>query len=256
MENKVNIEEVHSHILEIGKCFHNILVKNHIPYYMLGGTMLGAIRHKGFIPWDDDMDFGIPRPYYAQALDCLDKELPSNMRVRRATNGETVYDYSKIEDTNTLILEEANPKAKNGVFIDIFPLDTCNSKWGITSRNWWIKHIMGINIYKYHWPSLAKEQPFALVVRMFPKNVFLKLSYRMLFQKGDYFANYGGFWGPKEIVRKEIFGSPKLYAFADTEFYGVQNADAYLTTLYNNYMELPPKDKRHIHIVYFKKLVK
>lgn len=252
MESKVNIEEVHDHILKIGKCFHNIMIKKHIPYYMLGGTMLGAIRHKGFIPWDDDMDFGIPRPYYAQALDCLEKELPSNMRVRRATKGEAVYDCCKVEDTNTLIVEVDNPKAKNGVYIDLFPLDVCNSKWGIFSRNWWIKHVMGLNIYKYHWPSLTKMKPFALFVRMFPKNFFLKISHLLLFRQGDYIANYGGYWGAKEIVENQIFGEPMLYAFENTEFYGVHDADKYLKKLYNKYMELPPENKRHIHILDFK----
>ena len=60
----LNIEEVHDVLLNIAKAFITICDNNNIPYYMGYGTLLGAIRHKGFIPWDDDMDFCVPRPYY------------------------------------------------------------------------------------------------------------------------------------------------------------------------------------------------
>ena len=58
-----NVEELHKILLDIAKDFHQVCVDHNIPYYMLGGTMLGAVRHKGFIPWDDDMDFGVERKY-------------------------------------------------------------------------------------------------------------------------------------------------------------------------------------------------
>ena len=63
MKKELSIEELHQIVLNIGKEFHKICINNNIPYYILAGTMLGAIRHKGFIPWDDDIDIGIPRQY-------------------------------------------------------------------------------------------------------------------------------------------------------------------------------------------------
>lgn len=249
---KEKLEVAHLRVLEIGKVFHEILEKHSIPYYMLGGTMLGAVRHKGFIPWDDDMDLGIPREYYVRALDVLEAELPLPYRLLKSTSGEVFYDTSKIEDTSTEIVELGCEQQKKSVFIDIFPLDCCNGKWGLLSRNWWIKHIMGLGIYKIRKPRSVVGMFVAMFVKPFPQDFFLRLSRRMLYSNGDFYANYGGYWGFKEIVRKEIFGKPQLYSFEEYKFYGVENSDGYLCQLYDNYMELPPEDKRHSHIISFK----
>lgn len=246
------ITVLHERVLEIGIIFHNILDRHSIPYYMLGGTMLGAIRHKGFIPWDDDMDFGIPRAYYDEALSALEKELPNRYRLLRSTSGQTLYDCSKIEDTATEIEEEGGIEKGRGVFVDIFPLDYGNGKWGILSKNRWIRIFMFLNTLKKHWPPKIELQFCALFVRLFPRNFFLSLSRRMLSSEGNYMINYGGFWGAKEIVVKEIFGIPRLYIFDRFMFYGVENPDKYLQKLYGNYMELPPEEKRHSHIINFK----
>lgn len=69
-------EELHGILLAMAKTFHKICVEEDIPYYMVAGTMLGAKRHKGFIPWDDDMDFAIPRAYYEKAKNVLKTKLP------------------------------------------------------------------------------------------------------------------------------------------------------------------------------------
>ena len=250
--NHVNINQCHNLLLKIAKEFDLICIKHNIPYYMLGGTMLGAIRHKGFIPWDDDMDFGVPREYYNLLIEKLEKELPSPLKLRTASRGEVLYDGCKIEDTSTEIIEEGREGKLGCLFVDIFPLDIGNDKWGGLSRNWWIKHVMGINIYKYQWPNTFVEKIVASIVRLFPTNFFLKMSHKILFRSGDFIINYGGYWGKNEIVSKEVFGSPKRYNFEEYSFYGVSNSHLYLQKLYGNYMELPSEDKRHTHILSFK----
>lgn len=245
---KIDIKDIQNALFDIALNFHDIMVKHKIPYYMIGGTMLGAIRHKGFIPWDDDMDFGIPRQYYDKALIILEKELPSKYRLFKATDGAVNYDSSKIENINTIIEEIGSNTSGRGLFIDIFPLDKCNKNWGVLSRNWWIKHLLGINIYKYQWPKTFVEKNVAFVVRLFPKNFFNNLAKRMIIQNGDYYINYGGFWGQKEIIPINIFGTPLLYQYEDSFLYGVEKYDDYLKLLYKDYMTLPPEDKRHIHI--------
>ena len=75
---KLNVDEIHSELLKIAIVFHSICEKYSIKYYMLGGTMLGAVRHKGFIPWDDDMDFGIMRKDIDGLVEECKKELLNN----------------------------------------------------------------------------------------------------------------------------------------------------------------------------------
>ena len=181
--------------------------------------------------------------YEAMAVDNLNKCIAKN----------NLQEYIlEVKIPMETVIEEGKNGKIGCLYIDIFPLDIGNDKWGVLSRNWWIKHIMGINIYKYQWPNTLVEKIVASIVRLFPTNFFLKISRKMLFRNGDYILNYGGYWGKKEIVRKDIFGTPKRYEFEDIFLNGVSDSDMYLQKLYGNYMELPPEDKRHIHILSFK----
>ena len=77
-----------------------------------------------------------------------------------------------------------------------------------------------------------------------------------MFKEGDYYINYGGMYGAKEIVRKELFGNPVMYQFEDVSFLGAENPDKLLSCIYGDYMQLPPEEKRHTHIIacYFKEM--
>ena len=103
MRQITDISEVHQILLGIAKEFDRICRENDIPYYMLGGTMLGAVRHKGFIPWDDDMDFGVPRPYYDRLVSVLESELLHPYRCCTYRNNQGVFaPFVKIDDYRTL----------------------------------------------------------------------------------------------------------------------------------------------------------
>ena len=101
----IEAEVLHNRLLSMMKSFHNFCEDNNIRYYMIGGTALGAIRHKGFIPWDDDVDIGVPRPDYEKLL-TLESQLPKGLEFLYYKNtSESPVHYVKLVDSNTTLIE-------------------------------------------------------------------------------------------------------------------------------------------------------
>ena len=127
MKKTISHSECHGILLNIATAFHNICVAHNIPYYMLGGTQLGAVRHRGMIPWDDDMDFGVPREYFEQLKHILLTELQPSYNVISIDSTTQYYGgFIKIEDSNTVVDTLEDCSFPLGLNIDIFPLDRTN----------------------------------------------------------------------------------------------------------------------------------
>lgn len=256
---KILPNELHTLLLDIGKQFHEICVRNNIQYWMLGGTQLGAVRYGGFIPWDDDMDFGVLDEDWERLVEALNKELPDIYRCRTRVNyTDMISNTLKIEDVRTLINPTNNSQKVEeniGVNIDIFPLVYTNGRKDVFSRNWFIARLITIQYWRfYDYSNMGFTSLLSNLVKLFgfwlQRNDITRFINRfMLPSKGNYIANFWGSWTLKEIIHKDVFGSPKLQKFEDTEFYGVSDVHAYLEHLYNDYMSLPPADKRHLHII-------
>ncbi len=260
---KLNGEELHSVLLEIAKAFHDICERNKIPYFMLGGTMLGAVRHKGIIPWDDDMDFGVPREYFEKLKKTLREELPSNMEAMSVETSESIIlDIIKIQDKRTLVRElfRENLEESFGVNVDVFPLD--RTLYGNNTFRAKMAEVLK-NIQQYRFLSLKSRPIHKKIAALIIKTLLFCIDRETIIniirnnfadKQGGYIANYYGAWGRKEIIPHEIMEPAILYKFEDTNFYGVRNYDSYLTSLYGDYMMLPPEEKRHFHLtdVYWK----
>ena len=255
---KIGIDEIHSRILAIGKEFDKICSRHHLPYYMVEGTMLGAVRHKGFIPWDDDMDFGVPTEYYQQLIEFLEKELPAPYRCCTYENHPAVlYNFIKIEDRNTCIDDatiDLPLDQKLGVNIDIFPLNVCTLGGKAEKRIRRKEDLLG-RIYQQsfihpdsRWRKMAKKG-LQLVYGKNPEKMQREID-AMLFSihRGNCLGNLFGRWAEKEIVPIEWYGRNRRYAFEDTSFVGLEDYDKYLTRLYGDYMKLPPEEKRIAHV--------
>ena len=260
---RIGIDEVHNCVLAIAKEFDRICEVQGIPYYMLGGTMLGAIRHKGFIPWDDDMDFGVPIQYFPILIKALNEQLKQPYRCCTYENSSSVYfPFIKIEHTGTVLDDPQIPlpiEKKIGLNIDIFPLISCDLNDKSIPAIWKLAKIYGIIFTdsRQHggWVNFVKRT-LRMLLPWSEKDLYYKIKERLLNLKdGSYLGNILGRWREREIIPIEWYGDKERYVFEDTFFYGIKEYDLYLNQLYGDYMELPPEDQRtgdHANNVYLR----
>ena len=141
--------ELQTILLEAMVQFDALCEREQLTYYMLGGTMLGAYRHQGFIPWDDDIDIGMPRADYERLLRLTQEQLPFGYEVRHFSKEKNVpYAFAHFENANTTYVEERRSGGgyKGGVYLEIFPLDkTAETRvqavW-MEKKIWFLKKIL------------------------------------------------------------------------------------------------------------------
>ena len=256
------LSEMQLRLLEMFRWFHGFCEENGLRYYMLGGTMLGAVRHGGFIPWDDDIDVGMPRSDYEK----LKKLFPDDgagiyeLETPESPAKEYCYPICKIYDTRTTLIENKRYPVKRGLFIDVFPLDglcdserQCAEAYAPIKRkyNLLLTKVCGIrkgrSFYKNAAVCLIRMLPdFMLNEKKLIKEIDDMCS-RRDFDECAWGGNFLGAWGIKEIMPRSIMGTPVLYRFEDMQAYGAEDYDGYLTHLYNDWRKLPPAEKQVTH---------
>lgn len=275
---KLTQSEVKEQLLNILIHFDVFCKKHNITYYLGGGTLLGAVRHKGFIPWDDDIDIMMPRKDYERFLEIF----PSDSSY--AELGLEVHDYKTSDDhllpfaklyNKRYRVEEVfdnkyRKKYRNNkisfLFVDLFPLD------GVPSQKLSLKlYFLKVNFYKTL--SLATTRkldcnysgnnvvtrvvkcivatPVILLSRLIPLGKILgrldKVSQTYSYESKKYVANTVGRYGIKETFQKEIFAEPVQIKFENHLFSAPNDSHQYLTNMYGDYMILPDEDKRVTH---------
>ncbi len=253
------ISQVQIKLLDMLKWFHEYCKKNDINYYAVGGTMIGIMRHQGFIPWDDDIDIAIPRKDYDKLIhgftDVIDGYL---LESPYSGNSDYLYSYAKLYDTRTTLVEKTRVLCKRGIFIDIFPLDGIGNSYEEARNNF--KKFDRKNMllmtrtcvirndrswYKNASIIAARAIPSFLINDKDLSISVDKLAEKMNNDASTYVANLMGTYRTKEITLREYFGSPTLYPFEGIEIYGPEKYDEYLSGIYKNWRELPPEDKRY-----------
>lgn len=262
MKQIESIDEIHQTLLGIVKPFVEVCNKHDIPYSMLGGTMLGAIRHKGFIPWDDDMDFGVPRKYYDKLIHVLEKELPQEYRCLTYKNCEQIkYPFIKIEDCRTCIDDprlDCSMEEKPGVNIDIFPIDYCNPNGFQLKIVYFLLRLQTIIFVESTSKSKIKRiiKHFLRRITPFRRDYLIKRVESMcsVVKQSEYMANLLGRWKEREIFHPTIYLTTREYEFEGIRLLGIHDYHTFLSQLYGDYMKLPPEKERlsHVDFVYLR----
>lgn len=248
--------------LIILKEVHRICVKHSIPYFLSDGTLLGAVRHKGFIPWDDDIDIGMLREHFKRFIEVCPNEL-----------NETFFLQTDITDpgwaptvcrvllngTNCIERNFEKVQKKNGVFIDIQPYDVVPNNKVVQKIHFLLFYCFQLALLKklkymiYNKPvnvnTILPRVIILIISNILPVFILkkLRLSIATLFMsysgKNRIYTKFGGNYY-KNQQSQLIYDNITLYPFEDYEFYIPQNYHAILSALYGDYMTPPPENMR------------
>lgn len=253
-------KKLQSVILIIANEIDRICKENNIKYFMDGGTQLGAIRHGGFIPWDDDFDIGMKRNEFQLFLSACESSLDSKQfYLETVEDARYGFSFAKIHLNNTRIIEDFSKDVDvhHGIFVDIFPYDNIPDsnikrklfllKNHILKNLIWVKAGYGDDTQK----RLVTYKIFNLISKMFTLSK-LKKSREILIRKYNNRETQYCFTSdyPHNLLLCAWLNDLIQYKFETTSFWGVKKYDEFLHTLYGNYMKLPPVGDRVGHSNY------
>ncbi len=247
------LQKIQLEILDVVVAFCE---ENNISYWLDSGTLLGAIRHKGYIPWDDDIDIGMLRPDYDRFLSTFNSAFENYKVYSIENNPDFYYAHAKVLDLNTTLYEPDRNGNKLSINIDVFVYDNVpdakTANWLYKKRDIYrLCHMLHTLNFKPK-ASILVRSGCALIkylIKPFPKNFFIKKlsknSKCYWCKETQYIGNFTAY--SKIICDKKVFSD-----FTTAEFEGKQyrvpiGYDEWLRCFYGDYMQLPPIEKRVSH---------
>lgn len=234
---------------------------HHLRYYMIGGTLLGAVRHKGYIPWDDDLDIAMFRADYDKFVNLAQKELKAPYFLQSPLTDRGFFRHHVVlRNSNTTCIGkwEQHAKNNNGIYVDIFPLDDyvdnelCNDFIRIARR----QNMIGMNNYRWRSAKNAKLKRMLLLLGgaiMYPggspsiyqkhEAMCLKISREEYDRIGLQYTNF--FYPSHKLIwERKLFSDTVRMPYEYTDFCAPAGFDMILRTQYGDYMQFPPVEKR------------
>ncbi len=262
MREIVDIKEIQKIALEVMVFVDKICRRENIKYSLAGGTLIGAIRHKGFIPWDDDIDIIMTRQEYDKFLAVMDKE--ENGQFKNLHYGPEFpnyfYRFSKVIDLSTSLQERELIMHKDmGIYVDVFPADNIIFE----KRNKIIKKsVFYSRMLEYSFSKklvlknkglkksilLCFAYPIAKIFGpYFWRNKAEKLMLKYNSERTDYLYPHSGCYRERDVLKKEYFDELIDVEFEGYKFLAFKKYDEYLRHVFGDYMKLPPKEKQVPH---------
>lgn len=237
------------------EAFVNICNKHKIKYFLQGGTLLGAVRHQGFIPWDDDVDVSLPRQEYERFIALAQSELPSYYFLQtKDTDPEYPNNFAKIRDSRTTFIETSarHLNINHGAYIDIFPIDYYPD--GFKAKIFEIKKKLltwRINT-AFYMPEMSLKSKIATLISciLYPsrrKAIEKREKLYKSVKPSQRVVNNSGAWLEKEVIPKRWCTETAEMTFEGIRVQGSAEYDEWLTYVYGDYMQLPPESERKGH---------
>jgi len=260
--NDDTLKQLRGVMIELLDEFVRVCEEQKYTYFLIAGTLLGAVRHKGFIPWDDDIDVAMPRSDYEKFIDYYenDKESAYYVLSNRAPIN-TYYHYNsftKLCKKGTKFAEITRDEENYcGIFIDIWPYDNCiliTAPFQTFFIKLWLK-LYKIRTYDFIPRNKKRARLKNILHRILPLHLckMLKRAAEKLYLlHNNYKTNYISFFSGLYSLRKEthkynsVFPLSKI-VFENKYYNAPHDVHNYLKKMYGNYMELPPEEKRKIH---------
>jgi lipopolysaccharide cholinephosphotransferase len=262
---EIGINEIKKYSFEVLCRVRDLCEANGIRYSLTGGTLIGAVRHQGFIPWDDDIDIMMPRPDYDRFVELVKAEDRGfDLLCFELRGSDYRYSHAKACHRGTRLVENGMQEddLPLGVFVDIFPIDGAgNNKAGTKLRGMTFTFVHGLKIAR-GWKKYRRSklrgwyyEPFRFVcylishlfTRRFIDRRMQAFLRRKKYEKCAYVGRLVGDYGSREIMPREDFDGYIDVTFEGETFKAISGYDAFLTRLYGGYMTLPPEEKRVTH---------
>lgn len=260
-KKELTLEEVKQLQLDILQVVHNFCESNGICYSLAYGTLIGAIRHKGYIPWDDDIDIMMPRPDYERFLRTFDGYHP-DLSIQDVYKDESYYyTFAKVYNNKTKYIMFGY---EGGVYIDIFPIDGLPNKESLHEFLQQKKKLASdlwrtAKTYKYE-----EENKILVFLKYCVKRIIFPSRKKMLAEMREFAQRWSFSNHPlastdnnsgKLILPKEYFTETIMLSFEKYEFCCIKEYDAFLKLVYGDYMTPPPENQRippHNNHIYWK----
>ncbi len=264
MESKQNIRDVQKKILEIMKYIDGICRRNKIVYYIMGGTALGAVRHGGFIPWDDDLDIFMTPSEYEKFKVAFDREQNSKFVLQEWRTTPDYLEYAKVRMNGTTFIERHFKDRKDmhhGIYVDIMLLHKVPDNKFIQRIVYYeSKFVTLYGLSKRNWKPKTRLQAIALKsLKLLPGKWLAEVCYKQIYRYDDrkdkfkycYWITPAKFHNG--LFDASFFDNPVNIPFEDTQLLCSDKIREYLSYRYGDYMKLPSEkaQKAAVHAMIF-----